>query len=177
MVKMRERNPTSAAHRVHWPRYIEARARNFSRAVWPAIPRSEVALTRGLSWVERATTRLVVPSPTETPGDFGLLPEAKVRLSIYKARGVIESMSAQEVAANLTSVFWPHPSKYASKGWWLLWQLDALDEIQAWVGTPDPGDARRFTLVRLRTRMAEMQNANSAHLQNARPERRQREPA
>lgn len=169
-----ERNPTSADLLRDLAPYVEAR---HSRQFDTGISRAEIALTRGLTWVERATARIVVATPTEPPATLDLLGEARLRLAIFDARGLLDRMSGQEIADNLTRVFWPHPSSLALRGWALLGALDAADMAQVTISTVDPCNSLAYWRTRLHVRLAGLRNANSAHSQNGSPERRQGRPA
>jgi hypothetical protein len=159
-----EPNPTSAHLVRDLAPYVEARRR---RQFDTVLPRADVALVRDLTWVERATARISVAAPTNPPEALDLLGEARLRLALFDARGLLDRMSGQEIADNLTRVFWPNPSRLASKGWALLAALDTADMVEVTISTVDPTNSLAYYRTRLRTRVAGLKNQMSRMLEPA----------
>jgi hypothetical protein len=145
-----ETNPTPAALVRELTPYVEARRRGAFATDFDA---AEVALTRELSRVERATLRVVL-KPLTGAASLDLREEARLRLAIFDARGLLNRMSGEEIADNLTRIYSTSLRTRPFKGYWLLWQLDAHDLAEVTIGTVDPTNSLAYCRVRLSDRMA-----------------------
>lgn len=119
--------------------------------------------TRRLSPVERATVRVAALTPATVPPGRSMRHETSFRLALLRLRGDLPYMSGTRLAEYLETVFWTYPSPYASRGWWLLSEIDRLSYGEVWIhAEPSPDSPYRFRKMRLHQRLAELEQLTPA---------------
>lgn len=121
---------------------------------------------RQLSTIERATVRATVHLHDGDTAYPLTIQSAVLRLAIWDARGVLDTMSGQDIARSLQGAMGnthPRALRDAAEGWALLAAADAASgSVRVEVSTPD--DQRGYRRIRLIERLVELDHNHNHNI-------------